>query len=216
MISNHKEVLPQNIKTISYRNIKYIKKLDLMQNAFLDFYARNHLEKTESNSIRTVFEDIDRNGDGVVEFDELKELFRSIGKEEETKKVFNLMDFYKTNQITYEDFMKGLINRKNLMNHENMNKIYQSIDLDKKGNIEIEEFKTISLMLKDPKNEKKFKQTFYKYSNGKHYVSLTRSISKISITSWILYAKLSFYNYLVSHLINWVCFMSVIIILIWT
>lgn len=149
-------------------------KLDLLQNALLDFYAFNLIEKVEMEKIRDLFEEFDENGDGLLCYKEISEIMKRANKEKQTKKLFKLLDYHHTNDISYEEFIKAFLNKKKLLLKENLKRCFNAIDEDKNGRIDLEEFKKISFLNQDPSKTKEFKNTFYKYSQGKHYVNIIR------------------------------------------
>ena len=143
-----------------------------MQNAVLKFYAHNLIEKEDLHKIRKMFEDIDENGDGLLSYDEIQSVMKSMGKEQDTKELFEVLDYQKTKNISYEEFIKALMDRKQLKVNKNIKKCFDAIDLDKNGRLSINELRKISAVHEQSGGEKDFKENFYKYSNGKHYVSL--------------------------------------------
>ena len=159
-------------------NIKYINKLDMLQNSILDFYAHNLIEKKDLERIQKTFEEFDENGDGLLSYQEIEAVMIRMGKKEDTKKVFQTLDYHHSNDISYEEFIKSVMNRKRLEVEENIRKCFDAIDTDKNHHISILELKKVSYINNDPTKEKQFKETFYQYSGGKHYVRLISSILK--------------------------------------
>jgi Ca2+-binding EF-hand superfamily protein len=146
--------------------------MDNLQNSVLNFYAHNLIEKNDLNKIRKMFEDIDDNGDGLLSYEEIQSIMKKLGKEEDTKEVFHFLDYQKTKNVSYNEFIKVLINRKQLKVDKNIKKCFDAIDTDKNGRLLINELRKISAVHGQTGGEKTFKDTFYKYSNRKHYVRL--------------------------------------------
>jgi Ca2+-binding EF-hand superfamily protein len=146
--------------------------MDNLQDSVLKFYAHNLIEKEDLKKIRKMFEDIDDNGDGLLSYDEIKFIMKSMEREEETKEVFELLDYQKQKNISYDEFIKALMNRKQLKVNKNIKKCFDAIDTDKNGRLSINELRKISAVHSQSGGDKVFKENFYKYSNGKHYVGL--------------------------------------------
>jgi Ca2+-binding EF-hand superfamily protein len=146
--------------------------MDMLQNSVLKFYAHNLIEKEDLKKIRRMFEDIDENGDGLLSYEEIQSIMKSMGKEETTKEVFDILDYQKTKNISYQEFIKTLMDREQLKVEKNIKRCFDAIDTDKNGRLSINELRKISAVHSQTGGEKQFKEHFYKYSNGKHYVSL--------------------------------------------
>ena len=154
--------------------------MDLMQNAILKFYAHNLIEKEDLIQIKLMFEAIDVNGDGLLSFEEIEGVMESQGKKEDAKLIFEILDYENTQSISYEEFIKSLIDRKRLENVNNIRRCFDAIDVEKNERLDINEIRQISCITTDSKDNAQFKLDFYRYSSGKHYVSLTSYLMKIS------------------------------------
>ena len=125
------------------------------------------------------FEEIDEDGDGLISFKEIKKAMTKLKRGKETREYFEIMDYQNTKEISYEEFIKSTINRKQLENEENIIKCFHALDSDNNGHISIKEFKDISYFLNDPSKDKQIQATFKTYSSGKHYVRLISYLIKI-------------------------------------
>ena len=146
--------------------------MDLLQDSILKFYSFNLIEKEDLKKIRTMFEEIDSNGDGLLSLDEINSVMKRMGKEKYSEDVFKTMDYNHSNTISYEEFIKSLMDRKQLEIDKNIKKCFNAIDLDKNGRLSLNEVRKISAVHGQSGNEAQFKEIFYKYSSGKHYVRL--------------------------------------------
>ena len=146
--------------------------MDMLQDSILKFYSFNLIEKNDLDKIRRMFEQIDSNGDGLLSLEEINSVMKSMGKEKYSQDVFKTMDYNKTNTISYDEFIKSLMDRKQLEVDKNIKKCFNAIDLDKNGRLSINELRKISAVHAQSGNENEFKDIFYKYSSGKHYVRL--------------------------------------------
>lgn len=73
-------------------NFEYITRLDLLQNSILKFYAHNIIELKELSKIKTIFEQIDENGDGTLSKREVEDVMTKMGQEKKFQKV--IINFY--------------------------------------------------------------------------------------------------------------------------
>jgi Ca2+-binding EF-hand superfamily protein len=121
-----------------------------------------------------VFEEIDKNGDGLLEVKEIEEIMKKLNKEDKTKKVFAIMDYEKDGSVSYEEFIKTMIDRKTLRIKENIKKCFDAIDVDGSGKLSLEEVRRVSHVKVDSKENQNFTKMFNKYSNGKNLVKLIR------------------------------------------
>ena len=145
----------------------------MLQEAILKFYAHNLIEKDDLNKIRKLFEEIDTNGDGLLSQNEVASVMKSMGREKDSLKIFEILDYEKTKSVSYEEFIKALLDRKQLEVEKNVKRCFDALDEDKNGRLSINELRKISSVNSQAGGENKFKEIFYKYSNGKHYVRLT-------------------------------------------
>ena len=155
--------------------------MDLLQNAILEFYAHNLIEKEDLNQIKVLFESFDKNGDGLLSFEEIESVMESQGRKEDSKEIFKILDYENTKSISYKEFIKSLIDRKRLQNEDNIKRCFEAIDVEKDGKILIDEIRKISFITTDSKDNAQFKLDFYRYSQGKHYVNFISFLMKISL-----------------------------------
>ena len=141
----------------------------MMQNAILKFYSHNLIEVEDLDKIKQSFEAIDQNGDGTLSYAEVTKIMEGKGKKEESKEIFKLMDYNKDKSVSYKEFIKSFIDRQRIKHEENLKRCFDAIDSQKDGKFEV---RYICCVSADSADNLKFKKDFYKYSDGKHYVSL--------------------------------------------
>ena len=172
----------KSIREIGFPNLNYISKMDLLQDAVLKFYAHNLIEVEELKKIKAYFMEIDKNGDGMLTIEEIEEIMTDIGRKDEAKNVFEMMDYKKNNVISYEEFIKALIDRKEMKSKENIKRCFEAIDLKQDGKLSMEEVLKIVFTSKNSSEIKEFKQSFKIHSKGKSYVSVISCPTKILLS----------------------------------
>ena len=119
--------------------------MDKLQDAVLKFYAHNLVEIQEMNQIKEYFVEIDKNGDGILTLEEVEEVMKGNGHKKTAQKIFKLMDYEKNNMISYEEFIKAVIDRKRMKSEENIKRCFDAIDTKKDGKLSYQEVKTVIL-----------------------------------------------------------------------
>lgn len=155
--------------------------MDLLQDAVLKFYAHNLVEVKELKKIKKYFTEIDKNGDGMLTIEEIEDVMNELGRREEAKKMFEMMDYKKNNIISYEEFIKALIDRKEMKSEENIKRCFDAIDLKQDGKLSLEEVLKVVFTSQHMEDVEEFTKTFKVYSKGKSYVSVTSFPTKISL-----------------------------------
>jgi calcium-binding protein CML len=166
-------------KDIEMPDLSYILKLDVLQNSLIKFYSINLVDKKELKRIRKMFEKIDENGDGILSYREVKDSLEKKDLDICSKQVFKILDSYKTNCVSYEEFIKAVIDRKKLEQKKNIKKCFDAIDTDRNGRLSVKEIRDMAKIMTDHKKNKEFRESFFKYSEDKHYVRLIRYHTKI-------------------------------------
>jgi Ca2+-binding EF-hand superfamily protein len=166
-------------KDIEMPDLSYILKLDVLQNSLLKFYSMNLVDKQELKRIRKMFEVIDEDGDGILSYREVKDDSEKKDLDITSKQIFKILDSYKTNTVSYEEFIKAVIDRKKLKQKKNIKKCFDAIDTDRNGRLSVKEIRDMAKITTDHTKNKEFRESFFKYSEGKHYVRLIRYHTKI-------------------------------------
>ena len=109
--------------------------MDSLQDAVLKFYAHNLVDVEELDQIKDHFLEIDKNGDGFLTLEDVKEVMKGNQHKEAAEKIFKLMDYEKNNVISYEEFIKAVIDRERLKNEENIKKCFDAIDRKNDGKL---------------------------------------------------------------------------------
>jgi calcium-dependent protein kinase len=116
-----------------------------LQQAALTFIVNHLMSKEEKNELLELFQEFDKNGDGVLTKDEIFEGYKSIlGEIEATKEVERIMnevDIDKSGTIDYNEFLLAATNRQNIVNKEKLEATFRMFDKDGSGSISAEEIR---------------------------------------------------------------------------
>lgn len=109
--------------------------------------------KEEEQRLRKVFVQLDIDGDGQLEYDELlKGLTSTYGAEQakaEVDRIFALVDTDKSGAIDFSEYMQASVNKATLLTDAKLKATFEMYDKDKSGTISMDEFKEVLGVGKD-------------------------------------------------------------------
>jgi calcium-dependent protein kinase len=133
-------------------NLKSYKPDTLLQQATIGFLVHNNPQLTDIVEATKLFNLIDTNGDGkIVKFelyDGLKTILRiesdGLNKlKEDVNTIFENLDSDGNNYLECEEFIRAAIDRKQFINERDIKFAFQHFDVDRTGEIDIDEIKNI-------------------------------------------------------------------------
>ena len=105
-------------------NLKEFKVESTMKQATFAFIASQLLSKTERDGLAKVFKAFDKNGDGKLSMEEVKEgyleHYGKIMSDEEVEQMFNAVDTDKSGFIDYSEFVVAAMNENQLTTNEKL------------------------------------------------------------------------------------------------
>ena len=111
-----------------YNNIVGFKTDPMMffQQATLAYMVHHLLQKEEFSQIKNLYNLIDNNGGGKMEYQEVCEGFKQYINinEKEVTKIFKYIDQGQTGYIEYEEFIRACINKDDLLSEDNLKKAF--------------------------------------------------------------------------------------------
>jgi calcium-dependent protein kinase len=130
----HYEKLKQSIE-----NIKKFKADNKLQQAALAFLVHNSLYLPEVKDLMKIFKNIDQNGDGKINKEEmgqaLSKMFHIPEPEEEVNEIFNNVDNDNNGYIEYEEYIRASINKESLLKDDILKYTFKFFDKDGSGSI---------------------------------------------------------------------------------
>lgn len=132
-----------------------------LQEIFLGFILRSIADSPRVKELRDLFTDFDINGDGRLSSEELVHCLSQImGKEEAQEKVEKILaeiDSDKNGYIECSEFIRASIEPKDVINENNLIRVYNIFDKDRSGKISVKEISEVisrDLKLDDKQIEK--------------------------------------------------------------
>ena len=118
-----------------------------MKQATFAFIASQLLSKTERDGLAKVFKDFDKNGDGKLSMQEVKEgyleHYGKIMSDEEVEQMFNAVDSDKSGFIDYSEFVVAAMNENQLTTNDKLQAAFKMFDKDGSGVISPDEIKEV-------------------------------------------------------------------------
>ncbi len=135
--------------TIELDEIKNYGKLDKLSQAISGFIAFR-LNENDVKELKEIFQSIDKNGDGSLSIDELKNGLDLINKkknlnmsEEELCNIFKAIDLDSNGVINYNEFIAATFDRKKVEMKEHLYQAFKTFDVNKDGKISLKELEKI-------------------------------------------------------------------------
>mmetsp|Transcript_21067 Transcript_21067/g.21848 ORF Transcript_21067/g.21848 Transcript_21067/m.21848 type:complete len:217 (+) Transcript_21067:2-652(+) len=129
-----------------FENLRRFSAKQKLQQSTIAFLVRQISNTELVKNLRNIFRSLDKNGDGTLSLEEIKEGFKKyygekIGEKEWEQIVENL-DQDKSNSIEYEEFIRCTINLEEVLTEKNLKMAFNSYDKDGSGFLDIDEIKT--------------------------------------------------------------------------
>jgi calcium-dependent protein kinase len=136
-----------NYSKAALNNLKNFNAEQKFQQAVITYITHNLVKKIEIQNLRKIFKVLDKDDDGRISKQELKNAFREILGEIladiELENIFKTIDHDHNGYIEYEEFLRATIDKNLLLSESNMRLAFNLFDIDKNGFISIDEIKDI-------------------------------------------------------------------------
>ena len=126
-------------------NLKKFKADQKLLQAVLAYMAYQGALKEDEGRLRGVFKELDLNGDGELQREEIlfgyKKIMGEKQAEEELDKIMEALDIDHNNSISYTEFILATMNKKKVITEERIKEAFDMFDENKNGSISLEEIK---------------------------------------------------------------------------
>lgn len=151
------EVMKREVVTSALNNISNYNATEKLQQATMAYIVHFISFNKEVEDLKTVFNEFDKNKDGLLTFEEIDHAFTRYctnkGLQNFTQKnkliqMLDEIDTEKTGHISYEQFLRISIDQREILNENNLRSAFEKFDTNKDGKLSKEEIKNV-LGIKD-------------------------------------------------------------------
>ena len=151
------EVMKTEVVTSALNNISNYNATEKLQQATMAYIVHFISFNKEVEDLKTVFNEFDKNKDGLLTFEEIDHAFTRYctnkGLQNFTQKnkliqILDEIDTEKTGHISYEQFLRISIDQREILNENNLRSAFEKFDTNKDGKLSKEEIKNV-LGIKD-------------------------------------------------------------------
>ena len=126
-------------------NLKGFRADQKLLQAVLAYMAYQGTLKEDEGRLKSVFKELDLNGDGELQREEIVYGYRKImgekQAEEEVDKIMEALDIDHNNSISYTEFILATMNKKKVITEERIKEAFDMFDENKNGSISLDEIK---------------------------------------------------------------------------
>jgi len=139
----NRAAIPNNALVINLDSFKNFKDMNKLKIGVLTFIA-TRLKEDEIENLKNIFISLDKNGDGVLSFDEIKEGLSKLNlSANELEEIFKSVDTDKNGFINYSEFLASTIDKKIYLKEEKLYDAFRAFDKDNSGKLSKTEVKEI-------------------------------------------------------------------------
>lgn len=132
---------------VALNNLKTFRADETMKQATYAYIASQLLSKSKKEELAKVFKAFDKNGDGKLSMDEVKQgyldHYGKIMSDEEVEQMFNAVDADKSGFIDYTEFIVATVNSEEFNSNEFLQAAFKLFDKDGSGSISGDEIKAV-------------------------------------------------------------------------
>lgn len=126
-----------------YNKLSDFQNLSQLQIATMDYISNYISNKKNMKELKGHFTDFDKNGDGVLSYEEFKlgysSLYGTALQSIEMNEILSIIDKDKSGKIEYDEFIKGMNRKVNQIIDENLKEAFTKFDSDCSGRLSVNE-----------------------------------------------------------------------------
>lgn len=127
-------LMTKNLKT--FRSAQQVKKVVLT-------YLATQLSEKDMEPMKKMFLALDKNGDGQLSIEEMREGVKGRSDEKELMEIMTSLDTDKSGSIDYNEFMAAALGEEVYLNRDRLLQAFNMFDKDKSGKIDAAELKAV-------------------------------------------------------------------------
>lgn len=147
-VANQAPNSENSILNFDLTNMKNYLNASKFKKAVLTFIA-SRLKDDEIHSLRDIFCTLDKNNDGTLNYEEIKEGCKKLKTDLDFQELFNSLDTDKSGSINYTEFLAATIDKKIYLKNERLFEAFKNFDKDGSGKISVKEISQIINAQKD-------------------------------------------------------------------
>lgn len=141
------ETVDQKIVAKALDNLKNFNNKNKLKTATLGFMVQHLLNQKDLEELESVFNQLDKNGNGSLSKEELIDGYRKIYgekfNEKEVEALIDMADSDGSGEINYSEWLMTVVSREKLLSQEKMESVFRIFDKDKSETISVEELKCV-------------------------------------------------------------------------
>lgn len=142
-MQDHSSLLNREFVDNLYESIVYQSECSLMKKIGLLIIAHNSSPQNIVQ-LRLAFQELDKNNDGIITFDDFKEAIKEfVHDDAEIKNFFQKLDVYGNGSVYYTEFLAATLEMHGKIDDERLADAFNRIDIDYTGHISTDNIKQI-------------------------------------------------------------------------
>lgn len=132
----------ESLLNLNLDTMKSYTQSNKFKKAVLTFIA-SRLKDDEIKTLKDIFTSLDKNNDGTLTFEEIKQGCSKLNSTLNFEEIFNSLDTDRSGSINYTEFIAATIDQKIYLKNERLFEAFKSFDKDNSGKISIKEIGSI-------------------------------------------------------------------------
>lgn len=138
------DLLPdKKLQEDTLRSLSSFKAESHLQKVVFTFIVTQRMQSEQVSRLREVFELIDKDGDGVLSYEELQMAVIEHKLDLDVNEIIEECDIDKSGSIDYTEFLMATIEHSKAYNKQKIKEVFDVLDVNKDGKISVDELKTL-------------------------------------------------------------------------
>lgn len=146
-----RDKVDEGVLTSALQNIKNFNAKEKLQQATIAFIVHFQFASQENKELKKIFQKLDQNGDGRLTYKELKDGFKKLDPNErisgvtenDLNRIIEEVDQDMNGYIEYEEFLRVTVNKRSIIDENNLRLAFDKFDENKDGRLSGEEIRKV-------------------------------------------------------------------------